>query len=141
MCLMPKCKTYVDSNVLIAAFQGKEEIFRKAIEILDDPAREFIVSDFLRLETIPKPTFHKREEEVAFMEAFFESAQDNIASSPSITGTAIQLGCHDIHPMDALHLSAALHASADEFVTLEKPEKPMFKVKELQVTSLHSPAD
>jgi predicted nucleic acid-binding protein len=139
---MPKCKTYVDSNVLITAFQGREEIFRKAMEILDDPEREFIGSDYLRLETIPKPTFHKREEEVAFMEAFFESAQENIPSSPAITGKAIQFaGCHDIHPMDALHLSAALHAKADEFVTLEKPEKPMFKVKGLQVTSLHSPAD
>ncbi|MGH8497513.1 MAG: type II toxin-antitoxin system VapC family toxin [Methylococcales bacterium] len=139
---MPKCKTYVDSNVLIAAFQGKEETFSKAMAVLDDPAREFIVSDFLRLETIPKPTFHKREEEVAFMGSFLESAQANILASPALTEKAIQFaGCHDIHPMDALHLSAALHAEADEFVTLEKPEKPMFQLQELKVTSRHSPSD
>jgi hypothetical protein len=76
------------------------------------------------------------------MEAFLESAQDNVPTSPAITGKAIQFaGCYDIHPMDALHLSAALHAEADEFVTLEKPEKPMFRVHELKVISLYSVAN
>lgn len=138
---MQKHKTYVDSNVLIAAFQGKEDTFRKAIAILDDSTREFIASDYLRLETIPKPTFYRRKEEVAFMEAFLQAAQDYICSSPVITSKAIQFAAsHDIAPMDALHLSMASHAKADEFITLERPDKPMFKVKELRVTSLCNPA-
>ena len=56
---MTKTKTFVDANVLIAAWRGNAELLQKSMEILDDPDREFIVSDYLKLEVIPKPTFSK----------------------------------------------------------------------------------
>jgi len=40
--------------------------------------------------------------------------------------------------MDALHLASAIRQGADEFITSELPGKPMFRVKELKVISLHS---
>ena len=60
-------RTYVDANVLIAAFQGKEQISQRAMRVLEDPDRILVVSDYLRLEVLPKPTFQKREEEIQFM--------------------------------------------------------------------------
>jgi hypothetical protein len=48
-------RTYLDANILIAAFQGEGDGAMAAIAALDDPDREFVVSDFLRLETLPKP--------------------------------------------------------------------------------------
>lgn len=44
---------------------------------------------------------------------------------------------YDLSPMDALHASAAIHAGVDEFVTLEKPEKPLCRVPDLTVLSLY----
>jgi hypothetical protein len=39
---------------------------------------------------------------------------------------------------DALQLSAAIRQGVEEFYTSEKPGKPMFRVKELNVLSLYS---
>jgi hypothetical protein len=55
---MPKCangevelsvikRTYIDANLLIAAWHGKDDAGFKALEILDDPARRLVVSDAL----------------------------------------------------------------------------------------------
>lgn len=136
---MPKKKTFVDTNVLIAAFQGTNEISTKALMILDDPEREFIVSDYLRLEVIPKPMFHHRQEEVEFMEAFFASALEVVSSTHILTLQAIEIACkYDLHPLDALHASVAVQAKADEFITLEKESKPFFRLDNLNVKCLLS---
>jgi len=46
---------------------------------------------------------------------------------------------YDLSPCDALHLSAAIEAQVDEFITTEKPTKPFFRVQELdfQIISLY----
>jgi hypothetical protein len=38
--------------------------------------------------------------------------------------------------MDALHLAAALSIGAEEFITTEKPTKPMFRVSSINVISI-----
>ncbi|NMC19429.1 MAG: type II toxin-antitoxin system VapC family toxin [Thermogutta sp.] len=48
---------------------------------------------------------------------------------------------YDITPMDALHVGAAAVAGVDELVTMEKPTKPMCKVEEVMVVSIHSEAE
>ena len=107
--------------------------------VLDDPHRAFVISDFLRLETLPKPRFLQRPDEVAFMEAVFARAAETVVPSAELTTQAIRMACtYDLAPIDALHISAALVARVDEFVTSEKSTKPMFRVTELRVTSLHS---
>lgn len=40
-------RTYVDASLLMAAFYGKDEAGRKALESLDDPRRHLVVSDAL----------------------------------------------------------------------------------------------
>ncbi len=132
--------TYLDSGIRIAAFRGVGDIANKALTILDDPKREFVISDFLRLETISKPTFNRILPEIDFMTAFFASASKNIDASPLLTEKALQIACkYDLHPVDALHISVAITAKVDEFITLEKSTKPMFRVSELQMISLHIP--
>lgn len=134
-------RTYVDTNVLIDAFQGEEDISRRAMEILDDPRRALVVSDYLRLEVIPKPTFHERQEEIEFMNVILSSAVENVPSKPELTATAIDLASrYDLTPIDALHAGAAVTAGVDELVTMEKPTKPLCRIKEVKVVSLHSSA-
>jgi predicted nucleic acid-binding protein len=57
--------TFVDAGVLIAAARGGSEQAARAMEILDDPDREFAASPFLRLEVLPQATFNKRTAEAA----------------------------------------------------------------------------
>ena len=45
---------------------------------------------------------------------------------------------YDLTPIDALHVSAAVIAGDDELVTGEKDTKPMFRVQEVKVVSLHA---
>jgi predicted nucleic acid-binding protein len=131
-------RTYIDANILIAAFQGEESISRRAMEVLDDPNRSLVVSDLLRLEVLPKPTFHKRSEEVEFMNEVLKSAAENVPCDPEVTNKAIEIASkYDVAPMDALHVGAALTAKVDEFVTMEKPTKPLCRVSEMKVTSLY----
>jgi len=63
----------VDAGVLIAAARGGSVQAARAMEILDDPEREFGASPFLRLEVIPQATFNKRQAELAFYDAFFSA--------------------------------------------------------------------
>ena len=135
-------RTYIDANVLIAAFRGEEQVAQRALRVLDDPGRKLVVSDYLRLEVLPKPTFHKRQEEVEFMQTVFDGAAENLETSSDLTSRALAMASkYDMTPIDALHVGAAAVAGVDEFVTMEKPTKPMCKVEEVKVVSIHSEAE
>lgn len=132
-------RTYLDSGVLIAAFQGESSVAFRALEVLDDPERRFVVSDYLRLEVLPKPTFQGFAEEVQFMQTVLEGAAEDVPSSQELTGRAVSLASrYDMTPIDALHVSTALTTGVDELVTTEKATKPMCRVQEIKVVSLHS---
>jgi len=131
-------RTYIDASVLIAAFRGDRVTSRRAVEVLEAPDRKLVVSDFLRLELLPKPTFYKRTEEVEFMKAVLDHAAEDAPCNPNVTKKAIELASsYDVAPVDALHLGAAASAKVDELVTMEKPTKPLCRVKEIRVTSLY----
>lgn len=129
---MSRTRTFVDASVLIAAFRGNDEICQKAMEIIEDPDRDFIVSDYLKLEVIPKPTFYQHHEEVLFMQSFIDSASLN--ASPLITAQAIELACrYGLSAIDSLHAEAAIEAKADVLITVEKPNKPLYRVQEIRI--------
>ena len=135
-------RTYIDANVLIAAFRGEEKVAERALKVLEDPDRALVVSDYLRLEVLPKPRFHNKQEEVEFMQAVFENAAENVSTSDELTEKAVELASrYDMTPIDALHVGAAVVAGVDELVTMEKPTKPMCRVTEVGVVSIHSDAE
>jgi predicted nucleic acid-binding protein len=134
-------RTYVDSGVLLAAFQGDHEAHAAAMDVLDDPDRDLLVSEFVRLETLPKPIYEKRAEETDFYRAVFESAAVNAAWSAEMTDQAMVLASrYGLSAVDAIHVSAALLIAADEIVTSERPTKPFFRVQEIPVVSLRGGA-
>ncbi len=93
-------RTYIDANVIIAAFQGEESVARRALQVLDDPNREIVVSDYLKLEVLPKPTFLKKREEVEFMKAIFDSAIGERSDVTEADRVRTQYGVkirHDAH--------------------------------------------
>jgi predicted nucleic acid-binding protein len=130
--------TFVDAGVLIAAARGGTEQAARAMEVLDDPEREFAASQFLRLEVIPQAAFHKREAELAFYEAFFSAVAKWATDLPAITEAALQeASSHGVEAMDALHVAAAAALGASELVTIEKPSRSIHRARSIKVVTLH----
>lgn len=131
-------RTYIDANVLIAAFRGNQPSADRALKVLDDPDRALVASSYVRLEVLPKPIFYKRQDEVDFMLAVLERAE-MICDSNELTKKAESLAAkYDINALDALHVGAAVIGQVDELVTLERETKPMCRVGEVSVVSLYS---
>ena len=45
-----------------------------------------------------------------------------------------------IAAMDSIHVATALPAGADEFISVEKPTRPMFRVRDIHMISLRGKA-
>ena len=134
----PSVVTYLDSGVLLAAWRSAE-LRPVALRVLEDANRQFATSQLAKLELLPKAIFEKRPVEQAFYQAHFAEA---VASQPldeQLGNDAQKLAeKYGLAAVDALHVAAALRLGAQEFYTAERPGKPMFRVKELKVISLHS---
>jgi hypothetical protein len=121
------------------SYSGEPALALKAMNILDDPDREFVSSVFLQLETLPKAVYYKNRNEISFYEAFFNAVKEWALPSDVIIQEAYQEACKlGLSAMDALHIAAAIAVRADELVTTERPEKPIHRVTTLKVVSLHS---
>ncbi|GFE67693.1 hypothetical protein [Chroococcus sp. FPU101] len=66
-------KTYINSGVLIAVYQGNNKVSIKAVNILDEENRQLISSDFVKLEVLSKALYHRQQEEIQFYQGFFAS--------------------------------------------------------------------
>lgn len=129
-------RTYIDTCLLIAAFKGEGELGRRALSVLDDPERALVVSDPVCLEALPKARYHKQQQEVEFYEAVFSQAE-KIAWDKSALQQALTIAeSHGVAAMDAIHVAHALAANVDEFVSAEKPTKPMFRVPTIAMRSI-----
>jgi hypothetical protein len=130
-------RTFVDSGVLIAAATGNDELWAAAMAVLDDPDREFVSSDFVKLEVVPKAQYYRRTDEMAFYEVFLRGTVNNVHASKRLVADAhTQAAAAGLAAMDALHVVAARQAGATEIVTAEKPEKPIFRVTSPRVHSI-----
>ncbi len=132
---MPK-RTYIDTCLLIAAFKGEGELGRRALRVLDDPERRLVVSDAVRLEAMPKARFHKQQEEVEFYEAVFSQAENIAWDNTALQHAFVIAESHGVAAMDAIHVAHASAAGAEEFISAEKPTKPMFRVQTIAMRSI-----
>ena len=130
--------TFVDAGVLIAAARGTDLIALRANQALGDPDRSFVASPFLRLEVLPKAKFHRRLDEASFYEIFFAAvarwAEPDLVLVDKAQSLASRFG---LSALDALHVAAALSVGADELLTTERSQKPIHRVTEIRVRTLH----
>jgi predicted nucleic acid-binding protein len=97
----------------------------RALAVLGDPGREFVATRFLELEVMPIPTKFNRKRERTFYERFFRGVAVWVDPA-SVIQPAYDLAClHGLGAVDALHLAAAIAAGA-EFISAEKPTKPVY---------------
>jgi predicted nucleic acid-binding protein len=137
---MAKTLTFLDSNVLIAAATGRFNYSTVALTVISDPAREFASSPFVRLETVPKATFHRKKDEVSFYEDYFNACAAWDDDFVDLVGEAERVGGKfGLNMGDALHVAAALRLGAADFVTGERPTSPLKFVTGIQVLSIYQP--
>jgi len=136
---MKRIKTFIDASLLIAAARGNQDISDRALEVLDDPGRSYVTSDFVRLEVLPKAVFHHHEAEVHFYRTFFARAKRTIkATAPLVAQGQQEAEQAGLSAVDALHVAAAKKAKCHELITAEKPDKPLFRVTGLTIKSIRS---
>jgi hypothetical protein len=130
--------TFVDAGVLIAAARGGSEQAGRAMEVLDDPEREFAASPFLRLEVLPQALFNKREAEVAFYEAFFSAVSTWVTDLQALADAALrEASSCGVEAMDALHVAAAAAVGAAELVTTEKPSRSIHRARSVKIVTIY----
>ena len=124
-----KILTFPDASVLIyEAIKPTANTFARrmrALQLFNDPDREFVASEFLRLEVLPIAKFFGKKREIQFYETFFAGVShwaDDVALITPALALASQYG---LGALDALHLCAADQLGA-EFVSAEKPTKPIY---------------
>lgn len=132
-------RTFLDSGVLLTAWRGRDA--EAALAVMEDPQRQFCTSQLVELELLPKAAFFQQEAEMEFYQTHFRAAQGEEPLSLELGEKAEELARqHGLAAVDALHLAAAIRQGAEEFITAEKPGKPMFRVRGIMVKSIHTQA-
>lgn len=132
-----KRRTYLDAGVLIATVRSNPSASLRTRSILEDPAREFVSSVFLRLETMPKAIYHRNREEIEIYSDFFASVVEWIDLSHELFEDAYVEACScGMSAFDALHVVCAEKLQAAELITSELSGKPIFRTSRVRVVSL-----
>lgn len=125
-----KILTFPDASVLIyAATKPTAQTFARrmrALQVFNDPDREFVASEFLRLEVLPIAKFFGKKREVKFYETFFAGAAHWADVAASISPALELAAKFGLGALDALHVTAAGQFGA-ELVSAEKPTKPIYR--------------
>ena len=131
-------RTFLDSGVLIAAFNGPSHLREVALQTLEDPDRVFLTSPFVRLEVLPKAYFNKQAAETKFYERFFARAVAERNLKAILTLGEKEAASSGVGSMDSLHLAAARLLRAHQFITTEKPKKSIHRSSLVKVVYLFS---
>jgi len=132
-------RTYLDSGVLIAASRSRSKSSELAISILEDQNREFISSDYLRLEIVPKATYFRSTAEFKLYEEFLAKATVLPGNSDHFDLAYILACQYGLAAMDSLHITVAVETFCDEFITTERPTSPLFRVPGIRILTLSPP--
>lgn len=134
-------RVFIDSDILIAAIRGEHYLRECALAVLSEPNLEFWYSPLLQLEATLQPAHHKRELELAFLDEYFKSA-NCMGNLNNIYAVAYpDAAKHGIGVLDACHVAAAHLAKCQLLVTLERPNKPMFRTDLVRVVSIRPLAE
>ena len=131
-------RTFIDVGVLIAVIRGEKNVADAALSFLYDPLREYVTSDYVKVELLPKCTFYNNADEKQFYEEFFERCTKRVPSSDELLALAIDEGGKTgISGIDAIHVACAIVAEAKELITTEKSTKPIHRANGVTVISVN----
>ncbi len=130
-------RTYVDAGVLIAGSRASGAASGRALDVLADPDRGFVGSVFLRLEVLPKATYHRNKAELTFYEEFFSRVMARATTMTEVIARAEwEATRYGLNALDALHIAAAVLLGAEELITTEAPRKPIHRTTSVRVVAI-----
>jgi len=130
-------RTYVDSGVLITAARGNAALSAPAIEILSDATREFVSSDWVKLEVLPKAQYFRQTSEVQFYNLFFGRVSVWALFGSDVLSVALQeASATGMSGADAIHVVLAARCGCAEFVTSERATSAIHRTARLRVVSI-----
>jgi hypothetical protein len=129
-------RTFLDSGVLIAAYNARPELKVPALAVLKDPKRVFLSSPFVRHEVCPKALFNKRHQEYGFYREYFQRAVMFNDVRLVLERASRESARSGVNAMDSIHLAAAHLLRADEFITTETPQKSIYRTSLVEVIYL-----
>ncbi len=131
-------RTYVDSGLLIAAARGNGKLSARALGVLRDrTAREFVSSDYVKMEILPKPTYFGREAEIKFYNAYFSTVSQWLNFDVSHLEAAFEEACRSgLQSYDAIHVTVAAISGCDELITTEKITSAIHRTTLLRIVSI-----
>ncbi len=129
-------RTFLDSGVLLAAARAVGPDRECALQILEDANRVFVTSPFVYLELVPKATYYKKRLEKAFYDEYFRAAEWTRDLNQIAVVAQTEAAQSGLAAMDALHVAAAHLGRAEEFVTTERPGKPVYRSSLMKVVYL-----
>jgi hypothetical protein len=90
---------------------------------------------------MPKPLYFSNVGEMEFFRDIFDRAEHIHWQLPVLEQARLLAQSHGLAAMDAIHVATAIDARVDEFISGEKPDKPMFRVTEIPMRSLRGTTD
>jgi predicted nucleic acid-binding protein len=133
-------RTYIDSGVLITAARGNAFLSAPAIEILTDVTREFVSSEWVRLEVLPKARYFQRQSEVSFYDVFFGRVSIWAPFEPELLTTALEEATRSgLSAVDAIHIVLAATSGCEELITSEKTTSAIHRTGRVRIVSIHPP--
>lgn len=125
---------------MIFAAKGTTEAAALALPFLQDATRDFVTSEYVRLEVLPKPTCFGNQVEIEFYNAFFRLNNRTIPTSVALLELAMEEACRSgLNALDAIHIACAVFGGAEEIVTSEKVTKPIHRTRLVRVVSIFPP--
>ncbi|WGV24057.1 type II toxin-antitoxin system VapC family toxin [Halotia branconii] len=86
---------------------------------------------------MPKAIYNRKTVEAEFYKSFFSAVTYWSNDIEKVVQDAYNIACqYGLAAMDALHVATALSVGAEEFMTIEKKRKPMFRVSSIKVISI-----
>lgn len=133
-----KLRTYVDSNVLIqAARTAKTDLAETCLALLEDDTREFVTSDWVKFETLPKAIHFRQDAEADFYRLFFQEANEYRSLALRHLNEAFNEVCASgVSFQDAVHIVIASEAECDELVTDEKDAASIYRTTRIKVKAI-----
>ena len=130
-------RTFLDTNVLVAAFHHDRLLHERAVELLGDESRDFLASSLVELD-LTQPQYNPRHKEEAdfYLDYLRNVVGERIEVNEKLIAIALDIVRQSgSAAMDALHLACAFSLGADILITAERKSSPMYR--ELRVPVLY----
>jgi len=127
-------RTYVDSGVLIAAACGGGRLGECALAVLQDSAREFVSSDYIKMKFFRSQSTSGGERKSSSITPISQGFPIWLNFRCVTPSGCLEEACRSgLQSYDAIHIAVAAIGGCDELITTEKPTSAIHRASLIRV--------